>query len=230
VIEPSDVADRLDMVHARIRAAGGDPDRITICAVTKGFGVDAVRAALAVGLSDIGENYAQEMTTKAGNLTDDVPVPAVRWHIIGRVQRNKVRTIAPFVHLWQTVDRIELGREIAARAPGAAVLVQVNVTGETTKAGVAPAGLPRLVEQLRDLGLDVRGLMTVGPTDPASDPRPGFDELARLADAHQLSELSMGMSADLELAVGAGATIVRPGTALFGPRPVGVTGGGGVSE
>jgi PLP dependent protein len=230
VIESGEVAARLEHVTERIRTAGGDPDRITICAVTKGFEVDAVRAALSVGLSDIGENYAQELTAKASDLKGDVPVPTLRWHMIGRVQRNKVRTIAPFVHLWQTVDRIELGREIAARAPGAAVLVQVNVTGEATKAGVPPPGLPMLVEQLRALDLDVRGLMTVGPTDPTSDPRSGFDEVARLAAAHQLSELSMGMSADLESAVGSGATIVRLGTALFGPRPVGVTDGGGVSE
>jgi PLP dependent protein len=218
-----DLDARLAAVRHRIVEAGGQLDRITICAVTKGFGADAVRAAVAAGLRDIGENYAQELVAKAGELAGDAATAQIRWHMIGGVQRNKVRTLGHLVGLWQTVDRDELGVEIAKRSPGAAVLVQVNATGEAGKSGIAPADAPALVDALVARGLDVRGLMTVGPTDPDTDPRPAFDRVARLAADLGLAELSMGMSADLEAAVAAGSTMVRVGTALFGPRPTGAT-------
>ena len=127
-------------MHERIEAAGGDPDAIVVVAVTKGFDSAAVDAAVTAGLVDLGENYAQELVAKA----DGAP-PGVRWHFIGRLQRNKVRSIAPHVALWQSVDRPELGVEIARRAPGAAVLAQVNVSGEPTKGGCAPDDVPGLV-------------------------------------------------------------------------------------
>jgi uncharacterized pyridoxal phosphate-containing UPF0001 family protein len=145
---------------------------------------------------------------------------APRWHAIGRLQRNKVRDLAPHVHLWQSVDRPELGAAIARHAPGARVLVQVGATGEEGKGGCPPEQVPGLVDALVALGLDVRGLMTVGPTDPDADPRPGFDLVAALAGRLGLAEVSMGMSGDIEAAVAAGSTMVRVGTALFGPRRV----------
>lgn len=213
------VADRLAVVRDRLRSAGADLDAVRICAVTKGFDVDVVRAALAHDLLDVGENYAQELLGKAASLADD-PAPAPRWHLIGRLQRNKVRDLAPLVHTWQSVDRPELGAAIARHAPGARVLIQVAATGEEGKGGCPPAGVPALVDDLREQGLDVVGLMAVGPTDPAVDPRPAFSTVASLRDGLGLAELSMGMSGDLEAAVECGTTMVRVGTALFGPRRV----------
>ncbi|HEV7759936.1 MAG TPA: YggS family pyridoxal phosphate-dependent enzyme [Acidimicrobiales bacterium] len=218
--EPApDLAARLEAVHQRIAAAGGDPAAIRLVAVTKGFGADAVRAALDLGLIDIGESYAQEMTAKTAEL-DDVPPPVEpRWHFIGRLQSNKVRKIAPFVSLWHSVDRLSLGAEIAHRAPGAAVLAQVDLTGEESKGGCPESRLHALIDGLTDLGLAVRGLMTIGPLGPAEDARPVFRKLRELADRYDLVDCSMGMSADLEVAVEEGSTIVRLGSALFGPRP-----------
>lgn len=210
------VRTRLHEVRHRIEAAGGDPERVTICAVTKGFGPEVVRLALDAGLTDLGENYAQELVAKAAEVDH---VPGLRWHAIGPVQRNKVRRLAPHVHTWHTVDRLTLAEEIARRAPGARVMVQVNATGEATKAGVEPSEVPTLADQMRALPLDLCGLMTIGPTDPAADPRPAFDTVRQLADDLDLPERSMGMTRDLEAAVAAGATMVRVGTALFGSRP-----------
>lgn len=208
---------RLEELTNRITDAGGDPDVVQLVAVTKGFGADVARAAVDLGLADLGENYAQELVAKAADLTAEGRT--VRWHAIGRLQRNKVRSLADTVELWQSVDRVSLGAEIARRAPGAAVLVQVNVSDEDQKGGCAPEATGTLVQQLVDEGLDVRGLMTVGRTGPADEARRGFEVLTRLADGLDLPVRSMGMSADLEAAVRAGATMVRPGTALFGPRP-----------
>lgn len=220
--DPSEVRRRLDVVRERIAAAGGDPERVAVCAVTKGFGPDAVRLAVEAGLVDIGENYAQELVAKAEAIEGTAEAD-LRWHMIGTVQRNKVRRLAPHVHCWQTVDRIELAEEIARRAPGARVLIQLNTTGEASKAGIAPDEAPRLVEAVRELGLGLRGVMAVGPTDPRVDPTPGFRAARRFADDHGLPEVSMGMTRDLEAAVAAGSTMVRVGTALFGARPTGAT-------
>jgi pyridoxal phosphate enzyme (YggS family) len=218
----AEVADRAEAVRERIRRAGGDPDQVRLLAVTKGFDAAAVRAALAAGLLDVGENYAQELLAKAEALATAGAAearPAPRWHFVGRLQSNKIRKLAPYVDLWQSVDRLTLGTEIARRAPGAAVLAQVNLTDETTKGGCPPAELPGLLDGLRALELDVRGLMTVGPLDAPETARPAFRELRRLSDEHGLAERSMGMSEDLEVAVEEGTTMVRVGTALFGPRP-----------
>lgn len=212
-----DVARNIEAIRARIARAGG-ADRTKLIAVTKGFGADAVRAALACGVTDIGESYLQEMQQKIVDLGDDAS--RVQWHVIGRLQRNKVRLVAPHVALWHSVDRVELGAEIAKRAPGAAVLVQVNVSAEPQKGGVDPDGVAALVDALRGLGLDVRGLMTIGLPGDTDAVRPGFRLLADLARQLGLSELSMGMSADLEVAVEEGATMVRIGRDIFGDRPM----------
>lgn len=206
-------------VHDRIVAAGGDPERVRILAVTKGFDPDVARTALDAGLLDLGESYAQELVAKAELLAGADPAP--RWSFIGRLQRNKVRLLAPHVALWQSVDRIELGAEIARRAPGAAVLVQVNPLHEPQKGGCAPDEVPTLVEALGQLDLDVRGLMAVGPTPGAevADAARAFAVVSGLADRLGLAERSMGMSDDLEAAVAAGSTMVRVGRGLFGDRP-----------
>ncbi len=212
------VADRLAEVRDRIARAGGDCRSITVVAVTKGFGLDAVRAAHDAGLRDLGENYAQELLSKSDRGSEPSMRTTLRWHFLGAVQRNKVRRLTPVVHTWQGVDRIRAGAEIARHAPGAKVLVQVNVTASPHRNGCSWEEAPQLVDALRGEGVDVQGLMCVGPR---RDPRPPFRRLARLARQLELREVSMGMSADLEAAVQEGSTMLRIGAALFGPRPRG---------
>jgi pyridoxal phosphate enzyme (YggS family) len=214
------VADRLAEVRARIVAAGRPAADVAVVAVTKGFGLDAVEAATAAGIADLGENYAQELAAKAASAPAD---DGRRWHFLGRVQRNKVRAIAGSVHLWQGVDRVSAGEEIARRAPGAKVLVQVRIAGGGARNGCAPAEVPGLVDRLAGLGLDVRGLMAVGPPGPPELARPGFRAVSALADRLGLVERSMGMTDDLGVAVEEGSTMVRVGRGLFGARPVAPT-------
>jgi PLP dependent protein len=216
-IDPSEVADRLTVVRDRVARAGGTD--VTIVAVTKGFGPDAIAAAAAAGLADIGENYAQELLGKL----PAVPAPErpfrVAVHFIGRLQSNKVRQLAPIVDCFQTVDRFSLVRELAARAPGRAIFVQVNVSDEPHKGGCPPSEAAELVDAARDAGLLVRGLMTVGRTGSPTEAAGGFTLLRSLTDHLGLAECSMGMTDDLEIAVAEGSTMVRVGSALFGARP-----------
>ena len=212
------LVDSLARLRARIERAGRDPDSVTLVAVTKGFDVEVVREALECGLVDLGENYAQDLHAKVDQLTDE-QLAAVRWHFIGRLQTNKVRLIAPHVALWQSIDRTPLAEEIAKRAPGADVLVQVNTSDEPQKGGCLPGETAELVASCGSLGLHVRGLMCVGPAADVDARRQAFRVLASLADDLALSERSMGMSDDLEIALEEGSTMVRVGTALFGTRP-----------
>jgi pyridoxal phosphate enzyme (YggS family) len=204
----------LDRVRARITAAGGG-EEVAILAVTKGFGADAIETAIAAGCESIGENYAQELLAKRAALEP------VQVRFIGQLQTNKVRLIADLVDVYETLDRAKLAREIAKRAPGARVLVQVDTSGEPGKGGCPLDSLDGLIEVASDLGLDVRGLMTVGPTEGGPEAaRSGFRLVRAAVDRLGLPECSMGMTADLEVAVQEGSTQVRVGTALFGPRPV----------
>jgi pyridoxal phosphate enzyme (YggS family) len=211
-----ELADRFRRARERIERAGGDPGRITIVAVTKGFGADVVARARRIGVADFGENYANELLAKAGDAGR-----GVRWHYLGAVQRTTARKLAPAVDLWQAVDGLTAGERIAQAAPGARVLVQINVSGQPQKHGCTFDAAPALAAGLRTLGLDVRGVMAVGPAGPPEGARDGFRRLSELADHLGLPERSMGMSDDLEVAVAEGATMVRLGTALFGPRPPG---------
>ena len=207
-----------DRVEAANRDAGLGAERpVTLVAVTKAFPPELAVAALAAGLVDLGENYAQELVAKAAVVAATAYRP--RWHFIGGLQRNKVKQLAGSVALWHSVDRSSLADEIGRRAPGAEVLIQVNTTGEAQKSGCEPTGAEQLVEHARSAGLDVRGLMTVGPTAAGADPRPSFSQLRELALRCEVAELSMGMSGDFELAVAEGATIIRVGSILFGDRP-----------
>jgi pyridoxal phosphate enzyme (YggS family) len=214
-----DLPGRVAAVRDRIAQAGGDPEAVRLVAVTKGFDAGVVREALDAGLEDIGESYVQELVGKATELGESADDRGLRWHFVGRLQRNKVRKAAPYVSLWHSVDRLALGAAIARFAPGVAVLAQVNTSGEATKGGCEPSMAPALVDGLIDLGLDVRGLMTIAPAGPAEGARPAFWALRDLAQRLGLAELSMGMSDDLEVAVQEGATMVRVGRDLFGPRP-----------
>jgi PLP dependent protein len=213
-----EVARRLTAVRTRIERAGGDPARVRVIGVTKGFGPDTVRAAYDAGLRDLGENYAAELVAKAAATAENQAEDPVVWHFLGTVQRNKVPRLAPIVGLWQSVARVAEGERIARVAAGAGVLVQVETTGLPGRNGCAPSAVGELVARLADLGLDVRGLMTVAAPGPAAA-KAAFEAVGRLADHLGLEERSMGMSDDLEAAVAAGTTMVRVGRALFGERP-----------
>jgi PLP dependent protein len=197
---------------------------VRIVAVTKGFPAAAVAAALANGLADVGENYAQELLTKAEDPDVGGPrygrgngsAPSPRWHFLGAVQRNKVRRLAPLVHLWQGVVRTVEAVEISRHRPGAQILVEVDTTGDPRRRGCPIGEAPALVDGIRELDVDLRGLMTVAPRDEDAARR-CFEAVALAADRLGLPERSMGMSDDMEHAVAAGSTMVRLGRALFGP-------------
>jgi pyridoxal phosphate enzyme (YggS family) len=208
----------------RHQALGGWRHPVTIVAVTKTHGPDAIRAAVAAGITAVGENRVQEALAKQEQLAD----VTVEWHLIGTLQRNKARHAVGRFALIHSVDRLDLGQELARRvAEGRrqAVLVQVNCSNEPQKGGVEPDALPALLDGFRPLDrLDVRGLMTMAAlTDDVAEQRRAFRLLRTLrermeAGGHLLPELSMGMSADFPVAVEEGATIVRLGTLLFGER------------
>lgn len=219
-VDPDVVRRRVDAVRQQVVAAsGGRP--VTVVAVTKGFGPDAVAAVRAAGIDDVGESYAKELVAK-WSADATTAGGTARWHFLGAVQRRKVRDLAPLVHLWQSLDREAAGDEIARHAPGAAVLVQVNVTGASGRNGCTWDEAPDLVERLRAAGLDVHGLMCVAGREGA---RSQFRRLAGLARDLELRELSMGMSGDLTAAVQEGSTMVRVGRSLLGERPVPDAGG-----
>ncbi|MET0894491.1 MAG: YggS family pyridoxal phosphate-dependent enzyme [Acidimicrobiia bacterium] len=211
------VHDVRERIAVAARRAGRDPASVTLVAATKTMPVDVVRAVLTAGVADVGENRSQELLAKAPECVD---LPA-RWHFLGQLQRNKVRGLASHVSWWQTVDRVALGAEIARRAPGARVLIEVNLGREPQKGGCDPDGVSTLVDELTDLGLVVGGLMAVPPRTSGSDQadaRRWFAELREQAGRLGLAELSMGMTDDFEVAVEEGATMVRVGRALFGER------------
>jgi pyridoxal phosphate enzyme (YggS family) len=240
VSRAEDIARALDVVRTRIQraeaAAGRPAGSVTLLAVSKTMPPEDVAAALAAGQRDFAENYAQELRDKRQAL-----VTGPRWHFIGPLQSNKVKYVAGQVALLHSLDNLELAAEVDRRtgastpaistqvttpdAPTQDVLIQVNVAGEPQKRG-APAGeLPALLDGLVALPrLRCRGLMVIPPV--TGDPRPHFAALRVLRDREaararphvDLSELSMGMSQDLEAAIAEGATLVRVGTAIFGER------------
>lgn len=205
-----DLRDRIDAVERRWS------HRVGVVGVTKGFGPEAIAAAVAADCDAIGENYAQELLDKRAVIEQLRP----EVHFIGRLQRNKVRQLVGLVDVWCSLDRVSVIDELAKRVPGAHVLVQVDTTGDPAKGGCALVDAPSLVGRAIDHGLIVRGLMTVGPTgSDVEAARSGFRQVRTLVDHLGLDECSMGMSADLEVAVEEGSTQVRVGTALFGERP-----------
>lgn len=232
----SDLNANLATVRARISQAaersGRDPASIRLVAVTKQVSADHIRAVHALGIRAIGENRVQEALHKQAELAD----LDLEWHLIGHLQTNKVKQVIGAFDLVHGVDSVKLARELDARAEAhwqgksrQAVLLQVNVAREATKHGFFPEDLPAAVQEILSLEhLSLRGLMTVAPyaADPESV-RDVFRRLRHLRDACQrlagdrtdLSELSMGMSQDFDVAIEEGATIVRIGTALFGRRP-----------
>ena len=218
----SDVAAAITEVRARIaaaaRRAGREPDAVRLVAATKTVPAERVADAVALGVTDVGENRAQELLAKADTLAATAPSTQadVSWHFLGRLQRNKVRSLAGRVTWWQSVDREALGVAIARHAPGAQVLVEVNLADEPQKGGCAPTDAGRLADALRETGLRVEGLMTIPPE--GDDPRRWFAALRELGGDLGVDHLSMGMSDDYEIAVEEGATMVRIGRAIFGAR------------
>jgi pyridoxal phosphate enzyme (YggS family) len=217
---PREVRDALAEVRARIAAAaqrsGRDPAAVTLVGASKTVAVERLVEALDAGLTDLGENRAQELLAKAPALAEHASPPT--WHFVGQLQRNKVAGLVPWVTWWHSVDRVAVGEAISRRMPGARVLVEVNLDAEPRKGGCAPGETGALVAALRELPLEVLGLMTVAPQ--VGDRRGWFAALRDLASSLQLRELSMGMSDDFEAAIEEGATMVRVGRAIFGDRPV----------
>jgi pyridoxal phosphate enzyme (YggS family) len=208
----------------RHRERAGWRHEVRIVAVTKTHPAGAVRAAVAAGLGDVGENRVQEALAKQEELAD----VAVRWHLIGTLQRNKAKHAAGRFALIHSVDRLDLAQDLARRMPAGArqaVLVQVNCSAEPQKGGAEPPALPALLDALAGVeAIEVQGLMTMAAFDAdEAGLRATFGRLRRLRDeaearGHRLPELSMGMSGDYAIAVEEGATMVRLGTVLFGER------------
>ena len=223
-----EIAARLADVRRQIEQAAanaGRPGGVRLLAVSKTKPADAIRAAYAAGQREFGENYAQELAQKAEALRD---LDGIVWHFIGRLQRNKAKQVVQVAQAVHTVDRAELAAELGKRAAAAGVmvrvLVEVNVSGEASKGGCAPADLGAVLAAVRAApSLTAVGLMTIPPdTDDPNEARPFFAALRRLRDEHggaaALPELSMGMTHDFPVAIEEGSTIVRVGTAIFGAR------------
>ena len=182
--------------------------------VTKGFGAREVQAMLEVGLTKIGESYAQEILEKRKMITDN----RIAWHMIGGVQRNKVRKLSETVDLWHSVDRKELITEISKYQKNSKILIQVSLNDRHKQGGCSPENVPDLIEFASDKGINVEGLMTIGVDQDIDATKNVFAELGKLSQTMGLKEISMGMSNDFEIAIDYGATILRVGRSIFGER------------
>jgi pyridoxal phosphate enzyme (YggS family) len=227
------IADNVERVRTRMRQAaeraGRDPRSVRLVAASKTVDAARVRAAIAAGVTIVGENYLQETRQKLGQIGRS----GVEWHLIGPLQRNKVRYVFDLFDMMHSLDRLELAEEINRRAERLGrrlpALLEVNVGEEASKSGWTPAALHKDINQLAGLpNIEVRGLMTIPPPTPhPSEARPFFRAVRELRDRLALEgydgmsfeELSMGMTADYDVAIEEGATLVRVGTAIFGPRP-----------
>ena len=218
-----DIRANLEGVHERVaracERAGRNPDDVLLIAVSKTVEIERIRLAVAAGVKALGENRVQEAKEKVAALGRPVP-----WHLIGSLQTNKARDAVQLFDWIHSVDRGELARELDRRAQqserSVKVFVQVNVGEEPQKGGVEPSELKSLLDAMAGLrNLDVRGLMCIPPAaETAEASRPWFKRLRELRDAAGLEHCSMGMSGDFEVAIEEGATMVRVGTAIFGPR------------
>ncbi len=230
----STVAERIAEVREKVERAceraGREIEDVTVMAATKGRSVPEIVEAVEAGISDVGENYVQELLDKKGEL-DEAGYSDICWHAIGHLQRNKVRYVVPLCSWIHSVDSVRLAQEIDKRAARInkvqAVLLEINILGEESKFGMAPEQAAQLAGQIMELEhLQLRGLMTMPPyTDNPEESRPLFKILRDLAEQlvslglprEAMSELSMGMSGDYQVAIEEGATTIRLGTALFGP-------------
>ncbi len=213
----------LKNINDAAERSGRSPDSVRLIAVTKTVGVEEVQRAAGLGIADFGENRVQEAAAKVKQM------PELRWHFIGHLQSNKVKDVLPYYSLIHSLDRPSLLKALQQCAERydrvVEVLVQVNTSGEESKFGLAPEKLTRFLEEVSACSrIRIKGLMTMAPfVDNPEETRPCFNALRRLRDENvaagwQLPELSMGMTNDYTVAVEEGATLVRIGTALFGPR------------
>lgn len=237
------LSDNLKRVRERMAAAcerrGRRPEEVRLVTVTKTVEVDVIRACMEAGLLDMGENRVQELVRRAGMIREHLnrrrtmerveTPPDPRWHMIGHLQRNKVRSLLPWVETIHSLDSLRLAEEISNEAVRVKrvvpVLMEVNISGEKSKYGLAVGAVPHLAENIRTLpGIRVIGLMTMAPySDNPEDARPHFARLREILEdmrterilGPEFRELSMGMSGDFEVAIEEGATLVRIGTALF---------------
>ena len=219
---PDSLADRLNAVQTRIANASArahrDPASVRLLAVTKVFGPEAIREAYALGLREFGENYVQEMERKAPEVAD---LSGARFHLIGHLQSNKTKKAAELFSSIDTVDSPKLATRLRAESAPLDVMIEVKLSDEESKSGASESNIDAIADAVRGCpNLTLRGLMTVPPwsEDPELS-RPYFVRLRELAARHNIPEISMGMSHDLEVAIEEGATWVRVGTALFGRRP-----------
>lgn len=233
VISASQIAENLRNIRERIaetaRRSGRAPDSVQLLAVSKRQPLESIRAAYAAGQRAFGENYAQELVARSEQLSD---LPELEWHMIGHIQTNKARHVVRSARWIHTLDSVKLVREVGKRARALEApqvqrfaLVEVNVAQEPQKSGCSPSELWEILEAIeQEPSLRLSGLMTVPPrSDNPEASQHFFEELVHLQQQHggrsRLPELSMGMSSDFEVAIAAGATIVRIGSAVFGPRP-----------
>ncbi len=214
---------RLDQVQEKLAKAAARAGRrredITLIAVTKKFPASVIQDAYQVGLRDFGENYVQEFETKSAACAG---LEGARFHLIGHLQSNKTAKALELFQVIQTVDSPKLARRLAEQSRHQLnIMIEVKLSPEESKVGAPPERLPELIETIRQHpNLALVGLMTMPPwSEDQEQTRPYFIRLRKLAEQHGLSQLSMGMSHDLEAAIEEGATMVRVGTGLFGPRP-----------
>lgn len=216
-----------DRIAESAGRSGRDPASVRLVAVTKAHPLEAIHAAVAAGIGDVGENRVEELEWKH----NDYSGPSVRWHMVGHVQSRKAERVAPLADLIHSVDTVKLARRLA-RAAGelgrsVVALAQVNVSGEEAKSGLEPASAVEAIHEMAELpGLEIQGLMTMAPFEaPEAVLRTTFSglrevsEAARRLDGRVGSELSMGMTDDFGIAIEEGSTMIRLGTALFGKRP-----------
>ena len=194
----------------KIRSEG----RATLLPVTKGFSVREIQAVFEVGLFGIGESYAQELLEKSKEISDS----RVKWHMIGNIQRNKVRKLSPVIELWHSVYRTEIIDEISKYRSDAKILIQVDMNARHMQGGCSPDDVPLLVDYANKRGLKVEGLMTIGVNRDLIETKESFLALSKMSESLGLKEVSMGMSDDFETALECGATILRVGRGIFGER------------
>ncbi len=188
---------------------------VRLIGVTKGLGVEAINVAKDLGIKDFGENYAQELLEKESLASEDI-----NWHFIGQLQSNKIRKVSHLVSAWHSVTSIKIAKEIHKRNEGASILLQVSIKGPSNRKGFKIEEIPNAVNELRNEGVNLSGLMTMGVPENKEETRESFVKLRQLADALELQECSMGMSGDFEIALESGATMIRIGSAIFGNKRV----------
>jgi pyridoxal phosphate enzyme (YggS family) len=215
---PERIAQVEHRIQSAVRRSHRTRDEVTLVAVTKKFSAAVICEAYSCGLRVFGENYVQEFAEKRPALTG---LTEAQFHLIGHLQSNKSRQAAEIFQVVETVDSARLARRLNETGTPIEVMVEVKLSPEETKVGAAPEELARLIEEMHTCpNLRLTGLMTMPPWNPDPETtRPFFRRLAELARIHRLPKLSMGMSHDLEAAIEEGATHIRVGTALFGPRP-----------